>query len=293
MDLNGIITALVTPLDSKNRLIEEKMEHLVELQINSGIHGLLPLGGTGEYPAHTMEERVRTVKTVVRAAKKRVPVIAGILEPGLGEAIRAGRQFKENGADAVLLVTPYYLLGKQEGLIDYYMAFDREVDVKFLVYNIPYRTNMNISPETVNKLSNMTDNLVGIKECSPNLGQAAELIRTMRDKISVLSGEEFLAVSEMLMGAQGAVMASANLVPKVWIEMFNLAKGMKAEAVTALYFKYQELFRLLFQEMNPGPLKYAMKRVGIDMGKPSIPLSEPADHLKKLLDAELEKLGLL
>ena len=290
---HGIMTALVTPLTKENTVDEPKMAKLVDFQIENGVSSLLVLGGTGEYPALTMEVRAQAVRTVVKAAAGRVPVVAGILEPGIGEAVKCGKLCKEAGADALLVLAPYYVHPTQEGIIDFFKKFDEELNMPFLLYNIPYRTYVNVLPETVEKLVDMLPNLVGMKECSPNFGQALEVIHRVGDRISVLSGEEFLCGGEILLGADGAVMATANLVPDVWVKIYNAAAEKNVDEVRALLKKYFPLFKLLFKEINPVPLKYAMGRIGIDAGEISIPLRAPSEGLQAEIDAELKKLGIL
>ncbi|MGM9662563.1 MAG: 4-hydroxy-tetrahydrodipicolinate synthase [Oscillospiraceae bacterium] len=289
----GIMTALVTPLTCENTVDVPKLEKLIDFQLANGVKGLLILGGTGEYSALTMEAREQAVRETVRYTAGRVPVVAGVLEPGLGEAIKFSRLCKAAGADAILLLAPYYVHPTQDGIVDFYRAVDAAVDMPMFVYNIPYRTYVNVLPETVERMCEEMPNIIGMKECSPNFGQAVELIHRVGDRISVLSGEEFLMSGEILMGAKGAVMASANLIPDVWVKLYELAAARKADELSALLKQYYPLIKLLFKEVNPGPLKYAMKLKGLDMGCLSIPLREPSDTLKAELKAEMERIGLL
>ncbi len=289
----GIMTALVTPLTPENRVDIPKLEKLIDFQLANGVKGLLILGGTGEYSALTMEAREQVVQETVRYTAGRVPVVAGVLEPGLGEAIKFSKACKAAGADAILLLAPYYVHPTQEGIVDYYRAVDAAVNMPIFVYNIPYRTYVNVLPETVEHMCSEMPNIIGMKECSPSFGQAVELIHRVGDRISVLSGEEFLMSGEVLMGAKGAVMASANLIPDVWVKLYELAAARKADELSALLKQYYPLIKLLFKEINPGPLKYAMKLKGLDMGCLNIPLREPSDGLKAELKSEMERVGLL
>lgn len=290
---HGIMTALVTPLTKENKVDEVKMAKLVDFQIENGVGSLLVLGGTGEYSALTVEERVHAVEATVKASAGRVPVVAGVLDPGIGEAVKCGKLFQAAGADALLVLTPFYVHPNQDGIIDFYKKFDQELNMPFMVYNIPYRTYVNILPETVEALVDALPNLIGIKECSPSFGQALELIHRVGDRISVLSGEEFLCGGEMLLGADGAVMATANLVPDVWVKVYQAAAKQNISEMRTLLKTYFPLFKLLFKEINPGPLKYAMGRIGIDAGELSIPLKAPSAALQAEIDAEMKKLGIL
>lgn len=289
----GIMTALVTPLTKENTVDAAKMEKLVDFQIANGVSSLLVLGGTGEYSALTVEARTRAVEVTVKASAGRVPVVAGVLDPGIGEALKCGKLFQAAGADALLVLTPFYVHPNQDGIMDFFKKFDQELDMPFLIYNIPYRTYVNILPETVEKLVDALPNLVGMKECSPSFGQALELIHRVGDRISVLSGEEFLCGGELLLGADGGIMATANLVPDVWVKIYNAAAAQDLPAMRSLLKTYFPLFKLMFKEINPGPIKYAMGRIGIDVGELSIPLKAPSAALQGEIDAELKKLGIL
>lgn len=289
----GIMTALVTPLTKDSTVDVPKLEKLIDFQLENGVKGLLILGGTGEYSALTMEVREQAVRETVRYTNGRVPVVAGVLEPGIGECIKFCQVCKQAGADGLLVLTPFYVHPTQEGIADFFRAVDQAVDMPLLIYNIPYRTNVNILPETVEQLVSERPNIVGMKECSPSFGQAVELIQRVGDRICVLSGEEFLMSGEILMGAKGAIMASANLIPDVWVRLYELAAQRKTQELAVLLKQYYPLIKLLFKEINPGPLKYAMGRIGLDMGPVSIPLREPSNALKAELDAEMKKLGLL
>lgn len=290
---SGVMCALVTPLNEDNTLNVPALHKLIDFQLDNGIKGFLVLGGTGEYSQLTMEERVRVVKETVDYAGSKVPVIAGVLEPGLGEAIKFSQSCKDVGADAILLLTPYYILPSQEGIFQYFKTVDKAVNMPIMVYNIPYRTMVNVTPETVERMCDEIPNIIGEKECSPNFGQALDLIRRVGDKITVLSGEEFLMGGEVLMGAKGGIMASANLIPDVWVSMYEYASTGKTAELQELTKKYLPLLQLLFKEVNPGPLKYAMRLRGIECGPVSIPLLDPQDALKEAICKEMKKLELI
>ena len=163
MKFQGILTALVTPMDEQFQVDEAKLRQLVNIQIDSGIHGLVMLGGTGEYAALSAEERQRAVRIAKEEAAGRVPVVAGILEPGFGECLKACKAFDSMGVDALLVLTPFYLSPSQPGIIDYFQRIDQAVNTPIILYNIPYRTSVNMTPETGETIVNTTKNVVGIK----------------------------------------------------------------------------------------------------------------------------------
>lgn len=290
---DGIMTALTTPICTDGTVNAEQLQQLIDYQIEHKVHSLLLLGGTGEYTSLTMEERLRAVEIGVRAVNHRVPLIVGVLETGVGECLKFCRACKEAGADALLVLTPFYYVGTQEALVKFYTLLDREVDMPILLYNIPYRTNVNILPDTVVRLAREMKNLVGIKECAP-VGQALELLLKAGDQIDVLTGDEFSAVSLMALGAKGAVMATANVVPDAWVTMYDLVRGGKLQEAMDMSMNYVPLFKALFSENYVGPLKYAMGKVGIPGGEGLLlPMLPPKEETMAWVDRELNRLGLI
>ena len=294
MKFQGIYTAMVTPMDANAKVEVEKLKKLVEFQIKSGIHGIVMLGGTGEYAALSSEDRKCTVQTAKDTAAGRVPVVAGVLEPGFGECLKACKEFEEIGVDALLVLTPFYLSPSQPGIVDYFQKIDQVVHTPIILYNIPYRTSVNMLPETVETIVNTTHNVVGIKECSPDLGQNIDLLRRVGDRISVLSGEEFLAASVMAYGACGGIIATANVVPEIWLKLYETAQAGNHGETAAMVKKYIPLFKALFRESNPGPIKYAMRQIGLDCGLASTPIPvEPTAETREILDQLLKEYELL
>jgi len=293
LDLHGIMTAIVTPLNADNTINEEELKNLIDFQIKNGVHCLLALGGTGEYTALTMAERKHMVEATVKFTARRVPVIIGNLETGLGESIAFSNYCKDAGADAVMVMTPYYVHPTQQGIYDYYMALDKAVDLPILVYNIPYRTNVNVTPETLERLANDMKHLSGIKECNNSPAQCIEYIRRVGDKISVFSGEEYLSVMLMALGAKGAVMATANVFPAEWVKMYELSVSGKAGEALEILGKYTELIGAMFSEINPGPLKHALDCAGYPCGPVATPLVPVSEGTKARVEAALKELGLM
>ena len=226
---DGIMTALITPFDEKNCVVEESLRELIRFQIQNGVHSILVMGGSGEYIQMTMSERKRVIDIAADEIKGKVPLVVGILEPGLAPAIELSLYAKAAGADAILVVTPYYISPNQEGMAEYFRKIDQAVDMPMLLYNVPKRTNNTLLPATVERMVQEIPNIVGIKECTPSVAQVVELIRRVGDRIAVLSGEEFFAVSEMILGARGAVMASANVIPGVWVKLYDLIQAHRYE----------------------------------------------------------------
>lgn len=291
--LNGIMTALVTPVNSDGTVNEQKLVDVINYQIAHKVNSLLILGGTGEYTSMTFEQKCKVIDISVKAVDKRVPVVAGVLDTGIGECLKFSKYCKQAGADALLVCTPYYFSSTQEALIEYYTTVDKEVDMPILVYNIPSKTGVNVTPDTMVKLSEVMKNLVGIKECAP-IGQAISLYLKLGKKINVLTGSEFDAVALMTYGFDGAVMATANVAPDAWVKMYELVQEKKINEAMELFLKYAPLFNAIFSENYVGPLKYAMEKAGISCGQEQLlPLIAPKQETLKLVDAEMKTLGMI
>ena len=293
IDLSGLMTAIVTPLNEDRTLNEEQLKNLIEFQLANKVHSILALGGTGEYTALMAAERRRVVDCTVKFVNGRVPVVIGNLETGIGESTAFCQYCQEAGADAVLVMTPYYVHPSQQGLIDFYMALDKAVSIPLLVYNIPYRTCVNMTADTLEYLTGAMKNLVGIKECNNSPAQAIDMIRRVGDKINFLSGEEFLAVMLMSLGAKGAVMASANLVPEAWVRMYDAVKDHKAQEALDIMGEYTELIAAMFAETNPGPLKHGMELIGVPCGPTAIPLTPVSKPAAERLERAMKALSLI
>jgi 4-hydroxy-tetrahydrodipicolinate synthase len=292
--LQGIVPALITPFTAGGDAIDSKgLQALVDFLIEQGVHGLVALGGTGECVALGPEERRRVLEVTAAQANGRVPVLAGILAPGLAEAREQARSAKETGVDGLMAVTPYYVSPSQDGLFDAFCALAEVTDLPLVLYNIPYRTGVNLLPETVVRLAEAVPTLVGIKECSLDLGQVAELIRLVGDRLAVLAGEEYLALSEWVLGARGAVLASANLIPQLWCELWQHWQEGNAAAAGRGFLHILPLLRAVFAECNPGPLKAAMNLAGLPAGPVRLPLKSPRSETEARVREAMEQLGLV
>lgn len=293
MKFDGIMTALITPLDENNCVIEANLRELIRFQISNGVHSILVMGGSGEYIQMTMGERKRVIDIAADEIKGKVPLVVGILEPGLAPSIELSLYAKAAGADAILVVTPYYISPNQDGMVAYFRKIDSAVNMPMLLYNVPKRTNNTLLPATVERMVNEMPNIVGIKECTPSIAQVLELIRRVGDKIAVLSGEEFFAVSEMILGARGAVMASANVIPDVWVKLYDLIQAHKYEEAVKMNNRYFPLFQAIFAEANPGPLKEAARIRHLPAGYTSLPLGNLKESTVQMLRSTMKELGVI
>lgn len=271
-DLRGIFPALTTSFDADGRYDPSGMVSHVEWMYEAGMTGVVPLGGTGEYTALSPAERLQVVETCVTASNAKGPVIAGVLSPGYEEAVETGKAFAGAGADALMLVTPFYVLSGQQGIIEYYRRFHKEVGLPILLYEIPSRTNVSYEPETVKQLAE--DGIaIGIKYSNLDVVKFTRVIIAAGELMTVMGGDDSLLAAHMALGATGSILATANLCPEAWVKCFRLAQSGDLAAATALQKKLYPMIEAVFSEPNPTALKHAMKMIGRDAGPVRVPLT--------------------
>lgn len=294
MNIEGIVTALITPLKEDYQIDEQGLRAAIDRQIQAGLSGILMLGGTGEFAALTREQRVDAVRIAVAHTAGRVPVIAGVLAAGYQECVLHCKAFEEAGADILLVLTPYYISPSQEGMTGYFQRVDRAVHIPVMIYNIPYRTGVNILPETVEAIVKSTEHIRGIKECCPDFGQSAELLRRMDKSFTFMSGEEYLCLNVLPLGAKGGIIATCNVFPEFWAEAYDLVKAGNLPEAQRRFLDYLPLIKALFREANPGPIKYAMRKMGLPAGYPCAPIPrEPTPATREQIDALLAEKHLI
>lgn len=258
----GSFTALVTPFKN-GQVDEKKLRELVEWQIAEKISGLVPVGTTGESTTLSHAEHARVIKIVVSAAKKRVPVIAGTGSNSTEEAISLSREGRRLGADAVLLVNPYYNRPTQEGLRAHFTAVAKAAGLPVVLYNIPSRTGVTLSVDTMVHLAEKNRNIVGVKESTGSLDHASEIIQRLGRRFFVLSGDDSLTLPLMAVGATGVISVAANLVPRAISDLVSSCLIQDYQRAQDLHLKLFPLVKALFIETNPGPIKAAMREAGL------------------------------
>lgn len=273
----GSITALVTPFRS-GAVDEKALQSLVEWQIAEGSSGLVPCGTTGESPTLSHAEHHRVVELVIAAARGRVPVIAGAGSNSTDEAIELSRHAEKAGASALLIVSPYYNKPSQEGLYRHFRAVDAAVGIPIIVYNIPPRSAVDISVETMKRIYDDCSNVVGVKDATANLARPSLERMACGKGFNLLSGEDGTALGYMAHGGHGCISVTSNVAPRLCSE-FHLA-WQKGDLATALkiHDKLMPLHTNLFIESNPAPVKYALSLLGKMDEKlrlPMVPVSEP------------------
>jgi 4-hydroxy-tetrahydrodipicolinate synthase len=286
----GSITALITPF--KNGEVDAKaFQRLVEWQIDQGTHGLVPVGTTGESPTLTHEEHKQVIGLCIEAAAGRVPVIAGTGSNSTSEAIALTRFAKEAGADGALVVTPYYNKPTQEGLYLHYKAINDAVDIPIIIYNIPGRSIVDMSVETMTRLFKLP-NIAGLKDATANMSRVSQQRAAMGTAFVQLSGEDATALGFNAHGGQGCISVTANIAPALCSEFQLACLGSNFKRALEIQDRLMPLHDALFVESNPGPVKYAAEKLGLCSGETRLPLAPLAPASKAKVDAALAQVGL-
>ena len=286
---SGSIVALVTPFKD-GKVDYKKLGELVEYHIENGTDAIVPCGTTGESPTLSHEEHERVVSEVIEKASGRITVIAGTGSNSTSEALRLTKSAKKAGANAALLITPYYNKPTQEGLYLHFKAIAEEVDIPIILYNVPSRTGVSITPETVAKLAEIK-NIVGIKEASGSIDQTSQILQLCN--ITVLSGDDSLTLPIMAVGGKGVISVVANIVPKdTWKMAHDFSSGRLKDA-QEMHRKLFPLCRAMFIETNPIPIKTAMRLLGRLNGEMRLPMCKMTKEHEAQLASALKKYGLL
>ena len=287
----GCGTALATPFD-ENGINFKVFEEMIENQIKNNVDALIVCGTTGESATMTEKERKDAIKFVVDIAKKRVPVIAGTGSNNTIQSIAMTKYAEEVGADACLVVTPYYNKTTQGGLVAHYSAVASRTKLPIILYSVASRTGVNILPETCLELSKIP-NIVAIKEASGNISQIAKIAELCGDNLHIYSGNDDQVIPILSLGGLGVISVLSNVAPKYTHDMcINYFDGKHDEALK-MQLDALNLISSLFSEVNPIPVKYALNLMGYDFGKPRLPLVELTDKNKVVLENEMKKMNLI
>jgi 4-hydroxy-tetrahydrodipicolinate synthase len=287
--LRGSITALITPFRD-GKVDAPAFRKLVEWQIDQGTHGLVPCGTTGESPTLTHDEHRHVVELCIEAAAGRVPVIAGTGSNSTAEAVELTRHAKSAGADGVLVVTPYYNKPTQEGLYLHFKAINDSADVPIIIYNIPGRSVVDMSVETMARLFKLK-NIVGLKDATANMARASQQRAALGTDFIQLSGEDATALGFMAHGGQGCISVTANVAPALCAEFQLACLAGNFKLALQLQDRLMPLHDVLFVETNPGPVKYAASRLGLCTGETRLPLAPLAPASRKKVDDALSAMG--
>lgn len=288
----GSIVALVTPFKEDESLDLPKLRELVEFQVQSGTHGLVPCGTTGESPTLSHEEHRTVVEETIRAADGRIPVIAGTGSNSTREALDLTRHAKDAGANAALVITPYYNRPTQEGLLRHFLTLADAVDLPLIIYNVPGRTGTDILPETLARLAEHP-NIIGIKEATGSLKRTSEVIAACGPDFIVLSGDDIVTLPMMSVGARGVITVVGNIAPREVAAMCDAFDAGDIKRAQELHYKTMPLAIDLFIETNPIPVKTAMQMMGMLNGVMRLPLCPMSAANTEKLRRSLKACGLV
>lgn len=285
----GAAVAIVTPFTDEGTNYEE-LERLIEFQISEGIDAIVICGTTGEASTMPDDEHKEAIRFTVEKVKGRLPIIAGTGSNDTRHAIELSRFAEKAGADAILTVTPYYNKTTQKGLYEHFKAIAESINIPVILYNVPSRTALNIEPATMKKLSEIS-NIVGVKEC--NLAQVGKIMNLCGPGFAIYSGEDALVLPMLAYGGRGVISVAANLVPA---DMHRLVKSFldgDIEKSRQIQLRLLPLIEALFSEVNPMPVKTAMRLMGFNVGRCRPPLTEMEPGNLELLEKEMKNYGLL
>jgi 4-hydroxy-tetrahydrodipicolinate synthase len=289
----GIFPALVTPFTDDGKTIdEERLRILVNHCIEQGVHGVVPCGTTGEFVNLSTEEKKRVIKTVIDEVNGRVPVIAGTGASGTRETVEMTKYAKDAGATAALIVTPFYLKPADRGIYEHYSTIATEVDLPIILYNIPQCTGLPLPWQMVEDLAQIP-NIVGVKDSSGQLSFILAVLEKVRDKINVLCGHDEVVIAALAAGCSGAILASANVIPDVWVQIYNHIKNGELQKARELQYKVQKIARIIAGSGAVGT-KAALNMMKIKVGPVRMPLSvggELTYESREELRLDLEKIG--
>lgn len=288
----GSLVALVTPMHLDGRVDYDSLEKLVDFHVSAGTDGIVTVGTTGESATLDFPEHVEVMRQTIAFARGRLPIIAGTGANSTSEAINLTRAAADLGADAALLVTPYYNKPPQEGLYQHYKALAQAVDIPQILYNVPGRTGCDMLPETVGRLAGI-ENIIGIKEATGDLGRIREIQQRTPENFLIFSGDDATAREAILAGCKGDISVTANVAPRLMHEMCAAALKGDAEAAKALDSRLQGLHSALFLDPNPIPVKRALHAMGLIAAGIRLPLVNMNQSYEAQLRAAMQQAGVL
>ena len=290
---NGCGAAMVTPFGKDGNRDYSVLERYIEHLIGGGVTALVPFGTTGEPPTVSHDEYEKATRFIIKRVAGRVPVIVGAGSNSTAAACEKADFARELGADAVLVVTPYYNKCTQRGIVEHYKAVAAAAKIPVIAYNVPTRTCVNIMPKTIAELAKI-DGVVGIKEASGDIDQFQDTAKVCAERgFELYCGDDSLTTIAIALGARGIISVAANPAPKQMSELCKLCLDGNFAEARALQFKLNEFIHSLFCEVNPIPAKKAMQLLGIDVGAPRLPLTELEPEHTKLLESTMRGIGLI
>ncbi len=291
--LKGALTALITPFDKNGNVAEKTLCDLVEWQVKQGINGLVPVGTTGESPTLSYQEHKRVIELCVRQVAKRVPVIAGAGSNSTKEAVELAEFAEKAGADAVLVVTPYYNKPNQRGMYQHFSTVAKAISIPLVIYNIPGRSVIDMNADTMAKLHHDCKNIIGVKDATGKIERVSEQRQKCGKDFVQLSGDDSTALGFNAQGGVGCISVTSNIAPKQCAELFQACRENNFAKALELNDRLMPLNRALFLEPSPAGVKYAAEKLGICTSVVRSPIVPIEDTTKHIIDAALKHAGLV
>ncbi len=291
--LKGALTALITPFDKNGNVAEKTLCDLVEWQVKQGINGLVPVGTTGESPTLSYQEHKRVIELCVRQVAKRVPVIAGAGSNSTKEAVELAEFAEKAGADAVLVVTPYYNKPNQRGMYQHFSTVAKAISIPLIIYNIPGRSVIDMTADTMAKLHHDCKNIIGVKDATSKIERVSEQREKCGKDFVQLSGDDSTALGFNAQGGVGCISVTSNVAPKQCAELFQACRENNFAKALELNDRLMPLNRALFLEPSPAGVKYAAEKLGICTSVVRSPIVPIEDTTKRIIDAALKHAGLV
>jgi 4-hydroxy-tetrahydrodipicolinate synthase len=289
-EFKGIITALITPFDANGNLDESGLRILLRRQVDCGVHGVAVVAGSGEFVNLSDAERRRVVEISAEEVSGRIPVIMGILSPDTASAVAWGKEAKGLGADALLLLSPYYNKPSVPGLINHFRSVAEATDLPIIAYNNPGRTGINLT-SNLPELAEIPG-IVGVKECNRELALLSQTIATLGDKLDVLSGEDDLLYPSFELGVKGGILTTSNVAPSHWVRMYNaMVKGDHATA-RAIHYEMLPFINAVYVLNHPASVKKALSIMGLPAGSTRAPLASPTPEQERRINDLILSMGL-
>ena len=292
---NTVITAMITPFKEDMSIDEEKYREFIRFQIENGCH-LLTMGTTGESATLSHDEHHQAIDITIdeaRKSRKQPFVLAGTGSNSTKEAISLSKYAEKAGTDGLLIVVPYYNKPVQHSLYDHFATIADAVSTPIILYNVPSRTGCNLEPETISKLAHNKDNIIGIKCASGDINQITRVIKTTPEDFFVLSGDDPMTYHLMALGGKGVISVASNIIPKRIVKFIKLLGKGDWENAKAEQLELYDLFKIIFIETNPGPVKYAAELMNIMNGRMRLPLTPPLEENKEKIRAVLKQQNLI
>lgn len=290
--LRGSLAPMVTPFQADGSIDAAALERLIDWHLDSGTHAISVTGTTGEPSALSLQEREYVLDVAARAVRGRAPFVPGTGSGNFDETLRLTRYARQLGADAALVIVPYYSRPSQEGLYRYFRGIAEAVDLPIILYNIPGRTAVNLAPATMARLRRDCPNIIGVKESNKDFEHVSHVLHQCGPDFLVYSGIELLCYPMLTIGGAGHVSATANILPREVADLYNLVAAGKWQEAMELHYRLLPLNEVLFVETNPGPLKYAMGLLGLCGPALRLPLCEPSPENQARIRAVLQSYDL-